>query len=193
MAFEPMKRLARLNNILQMGMAAIERLFTVMDEKPQIQDKPDAAELSIKAPDIEFQNVSFSYGDDETVALNGVSFTAPAGKTVALVGESGAGKSTILNLLPRFYDVQQGSIRIDGHDIRDVTVKSLRASMALVSQEVAVFSDSLRENIAYGNPGATEEQIVEAAKLAAAHDFIMEQPDGYDTKVGEHGVKLSGG
>ena len=193
MAFEPMKRLARLNNIMQMGLAAIDRLFSVMDEKPQIQDKPDATELSIKAPTIAFEGVSFSYGDDDTVALNDVSFTVPAGKTVALVGESGAGKSTILNLLPRFYDVQEGAIRIDGHDVRDVTIKSLRSSMALVSQEVAVFSDSLRENIAYGNPDATEEQIVEAAKLAAAHEFIMEQPEGYDTKVGEHGVKLSGG
>lgn len=192
MAFEPMKRLARLNNIMQMGMAAIDRLFAVMDEKPLIQDKPDAKDLSIKTPTIEFKDVTFSYGED-IAALDGVSFTAPAGKTVALVGESGAGKSTILNLLPRFYDVQKGAILIDGHDIRDVTIKSLRGNMALVSQEVAVFSDSLRENIAYGNPGATEEQIVEAAKLAAAHEFIMEQPEGYDTKVGEHGVKLSGG
>lgn len=192
MAFEPMKRLARLNNIMQMGLAATDRLFAVMDEKPKITEKPGAPGLSIQTPDIAFDNVSFAYGED-AAALHNVSFIAPAGKTVALVGASGAGKSTILNLIPRFYDVQEGAIRIGGHDIRDVTVKSLRASMALVSQEVAIFSDSLRENIAYGTPGATEEQIIEAAKLAAAHDFIMEQPEGYGTKVGEQGVKLSGG
>jgi subfamily B ATP-binding cassette protein MsbA len=193
MAFEPMKRLARLNNIMQAGLAALDRLFVVMDQPPAIADKPGAEPLKIDKPTIGFEKVSFSYAGTDGHALQGVTFTAPAGKTVALVGESGAGKSTILNLIPRFYDVQEGVIKIDGHDIRDVTLESLRGSMALVSQEVAIFSDTLRENIAYGTPGATEEQIVEAAKLAAAHDFIMEQPDGYSTRVGENGVKLSGG
>jgi ATP-binding cassette, subfamily B, bacterial MsbA len=192
LAYEPMKRLARLNNIMQMGLAAVDRMFRVMDVEPQIRDRPGAADLQTQVPKISFENVTFTYADG-TVALEDVSFTAPAGKTVALVGESGAGKSTVLNLIPRFYDVTGGAIRIDGQDVRDVTLKSLRASMALVSQEVAIFSDTLRDNIAYGTPGATDEQIVEAAKLAAAHDFIMELPAGYDTRVGEHGVKLSGG
>ena len=193
MAFEPMKRLARLNNIMQSGLAALDRLFAVMDQKPQIVDKPDARDLNIERPTIQFDGVSFAYAGADGHALQNVTFTAPAGKTVALVGESGAGKSTILNLIPRFYDVQAGAVKIDGRDIRDVTLKSLRGNMALVSQEVAIFSDTLRENIAYGTPGATEEQIIEAAKLAAANDFILEQPEGYDTRVGENGVKLSGG
>lgn len=193
MAFEPMKRLARLNNIMQAGLAALDRLFGVMDQKPAIMDKAGAGDLRIEKPTIHFENVSFSYAADAGHALQDVTFVAPAGKTVALVGESGAGKSTILNLIPRFYDVQQGAIRIDGHDIRDVTLKSLRGSMAIVSQEVAIFSDTLKENIAYGTPGATTEQVIEAAKLAAAHDFIEELPEGYDTRVGENGVKLSGG
>ncbi|MCC7038328.1 MAG: ABC transporter ATP-binding protein [Alphaproteobacteria bacterium] len=192
MAFEPMKRLARLSNIMQMGLAALDRLFGVMDKKPEITDRADARQLDAQTPTVSFENVSFTYADG-TDALHEVSFVAPAGKTIALVGESGAGKSTILNLLPRFYDVTGGAIRIGGSDIRDVTIQSLRSSMALVSQEVAIFSDTLRDNIAYGRPDATEEQIVEAAKLAAAHDFIMELPEGYATRVGENGIKLSGG
>lgn len=192
MAFEPMKRLARLSNIMQMGLAALDRLFGVMDKKPEITDRADARQLDAQTPTVAFENVSFTYADG-TDALHEVSFVAPAGKTIALVGESGAGKSTILNLLPRFYDVTAGAIRIGGSDIRDVTIQSLRSSMALVSQEVAIFSDTLRDNIAYGRPDATEEQIVEAAKLAAAHDFIMELPEGYATRVGENGIKLSGG
>jgi len=192
MAFEPMKRLARLSNVMQMGLAALERLFGVMDTPPDIVDRPGATELVTATPTVVFENVTFRYADGAE-ALHDVSFTAPAGQTIALVGESGAGKSTILNLIPRFYDVQEGAIRIGGADIRDVTIRSLRGSMALVSQEVAIFSDTLRENIAYGTPGATDEQVVEAAKLAAAHDFISELPEGYNTRVGENGVKLSGG
>ncbi|MDE1152193.1 MAG: ABC transporter ATP-binding protein [Micavibrio sp.] len=192
MAFEPMKRLARLSNINQMGLAALDRMFKMMDEPRAIADKPDAKSLVVQDSTIEFHNVVFTYADG-TNALNSVSFVAPAGKTVALVGESGAGKSTILNLIPRFYDVNGGSITIDGQDVRDVTTQSLRANMALVSQEVAIFTDTLRENILYGKPGATDEEVMEAAKLAVAHDFIMEQTDGYNTKVGENGVKLSGG
>ncbi len=192
LAYEPMKRLARLNNILQMGYAALDRLYTVLDTPPTIADKPGAIELKINSPTVAFENVSFAYADG-TEALNDVSFVAKAGKTVALVGESGAGKSTIMNLIPRFFDVNAGTIRVDGHDIRDLTLKSLRASLAHVSQEVAIFSDTIRDNIAYGSIGATEEQIVEAAKQAAAHEFILELPQGYDTRVGENGVKLSGG
>lgn len=192
LAFEPMKRLAKLNNVMQMGLAAVDRLFQLLDIIPQIGDMPDAIELHVKSPEVSFEDVGFVYPDG-TVALDHVSFIAPAGKTVALVGASGAGKSTILNLIPRFYDITSGTIRIDGQDIRNVTLKSLRGAMALVSQEVAIFDDTVRDNIAYGTMGATEEQIVEAAKMAAAHEFIMELPEGYDTRVGENGVKLSGG
>ena len=192
LAFEPMKRLARLNGIMQMGLAALDRFFKLLDQAPAVTDKPNAVELKVQSPTVSVENVSFTYADGSD-ALKGISFTAPAGRTVALVGESGAGKSTILNLLPRFYDVTSGAIKIEGQDIRDVTLKSLRASMAIVSQEVAIFSDTLRDNIAYGTPGATDEQIIEAAKLAAAHEFIMELSEGYNTRVGENGVKLSGG
>jgi subfamily B ATP-binding cassette protein MsbA len=192
MAFEPMKRLAKLSNIMQMGLAAIDRLFKMLDIEPAIRDKAGAAALQVSNAVVSFENVSFTYADGSE-ALRGVSFTAPAGKTIALVGESGAGKSTILNLIPRFYDVTTGAIKVDGQDIRDVTLNSLRKNMALVSQEVAIFNDSIRDNIAYGSLQATDEEIIAAAKQAAAHDFIMDLPEGYNTRVGENGVKLSGG
>lgn len=192
LAYEPMKRLARLNNIMQMGFAAVDRLYHMLDALPAIADKAGAKDLVTRNPSISFENAGFVYADG-TEAIRNITFTAEAGKTLALVGESGAGKSTILNLIPRFYDVTAGAIKIDGTDIRDVTIKSLRANMALVSQDVAIFSDSVRDNIRYGTPNATDEQIIDAAKAAAAHDFIMELPNGYDTKVGENGVKLSGG
>jgi len=192
MAYEPMKRLAKLNNLMQMGLAAVERLFNMLDLPPAVTDKPDANVLENVRGDLFVNGVTFAYADG-TEALKDVSFDVPAGKTVALVGQSGAGKSTILNLIPRFYDVTKGAILLDGQDIRDVTVKSLRAHMALVSQEVAIFNDTVRDNIAYGTIDATEEEIIAAAKNAAAHDFIMELPHGYDTIVGENGAKLSGG
>lgn len=192
MAYEPMKRLAKLNNVVQMGLAALDRMFRLIDTPPEIQEKPGAQPLVITAPVLSFNNVNFVYKDG-TEALKGVSFDAPAGKTIALVGESGSGKSTILNLIPRFYDVTGGAITIDGHDIRDVTVSSLRANMALVSQEIAIFNDTVRDNIAYGKAGASDDEIIQAAKDAVAHDFIMELPNGYDTIVGENGLKLSGG
>lgn len=192
LAYEPMKRLAQLNNVMQMGLASADRMFQLLDSPPAIVDRPDAAELKVAQPTIVFDDVRFAYADG-TEALKGVSFTVPAGKTAALVGASGSGKSTILNLIPRFYDVTGGAIRIDGADIRDVTLKSLRKNMALVSQEVAIFNDTVRDNIAYGTEGASEEDIIAAAKGAAAHDFIIELPQGYDTVVGENGVKLSGG
>ena len=192
LAYEPMKRLAKLNAIMQMGLAAAERVFSVLDTPPLILDKPDAKVLKTEKPEIVFTDVSFRY-QDGTEALRDLSMVVPAGKTVALVGASGAGKSTVLNLIPRFYDVEQGSVKIDGMDVRDVTLESLRAHMALVSQEVSVFNDTVRENIAYGKPDASETEIIEAAKAAAAHDFISELPEGYETKLGEQGVKLSGG
>lgn len=192
LAYEPMKRLAQLNNVMQMGLASADRMFQMLDSPPAIVDKPSATTLIIAQPEMVFDDVRFTYADG-TEALKGVSFTVPAGKTAALVGESGSGKSTILNLIPRFYDVTGGAIRIDGIDIRDVTLQSLRKNMALVSQEVAIFNDTVRDNIAYGTEGATEDEIVAAAKSAAAHEFIQELPQGYDTVVGENGVKLSGG
>ena len=192
MAYEPMKRLAKLNNLMQMGLAAVERLFNMLDLPPAVTDKADAKVMENVRGDLSVENVTFAYADG-TEALSGVSFTVPAGKTVALVGQSGAGKSTILNLIPRFYDVTEGAIRLDGEDIRDVTVKSLRAHMALVSQEVAIFNDTVRDNIAYGTLDATDEEIIAAAQNAAAHEFIMDLPHGYDTIVGENGAKLSGG
>lgn len=192
MAFEPMKRLATLNGTMQMGLAAADRFFQLLDIEPAIRNKPNAVELCVTSGTVTFENVSFSYPDG-SAALKSVSFEAPSGKTIALVGESGAGKSTILNLIPRFYDVTSGVIKIDGQDIRDVTLASLRSKMALVSQEVAIFNDTIRDNIAYGTLDATDEKIIEAAKLAVAHDFIMELPEGYNTRVGENGVKLSGG
>lgn len=192
LAYEPLKRLAQMNNVMQMGLAAVDRLYQMMDLAPAVSDKADARDLATDDYTVTFDNVRFVYADG-TEALRGVSFTAPAGKTVALVGESGSGKSTILNLIPRFYDVAGGAIRIGESDIRDVTLRSLRRHMALVSQEVAIFNDTIRDNIAYGTDGATEEAVIAAARNAAAHDFIMELPQGYDTVVGENGVKLSGG
>ena len=192
LAYEPMKRLANLNANLQEGLAATQRVYALLDAQPSITNKPDAAVLEVSRGEIAFDGVCFTYGGD-TPALNGISLTVPAGGTAALVGPSGAGKSTVLNLIPRFYDVTAGTLRIDGVDLRDVTLKSLRASLALVSQEVSLFNDSVRDNIAYGRLDATDAEIIAAARGAAANEFITALPDGYDTIVGEHGVKLSGG
>jgi len=192
MAYEPMKRLANLNATIQEGLAGAQRLFAMLDVKPAFDEKPDAKTLTVSGGAISLQDVHFSYVS-ETKALKGVSMDVPAGKTVALVGPSGAGKSTILNLIPRFYDVNSGSITIDGSDVRDVTFASLYSNIALVSQEITLFDDTVRANIAYGRAGASEEEIISAARHAAAHDFIMALPDGYDTMVGERGMKLSGG
>ena len=192
MAYEPMKRLANLNTNLQEGLAATQRVFHILDLHPAITDAPDAKPLAIHGGEVRFSDVNFSY-DGERKALDHLSLHVPAGKTVALVGSSGGGKSTILNLIPRFYDVGDGAVTIDGQDLRGVTMASLRSQIALVSQEVALFDDTIRANIAYGRFGATQDEIVTAARHAAAHDFIMGLPEGYDTVVGEHGVKLSGG
>ena len=192
MAYEPMKRLANLNASMQEGLAGAQRLFRVLDTEPIIVDKPDAEPLDGVRGDIVLENVTFSYADDGP-ALTDVRLTAPAGKRIALVGPSGAGKSTILNLIPRFYDVDAGRVCIDGHDVRDVTMASLHQNIALVSQEITLFDDTVRANIAYGREGATDGEIEEAARHAAADDFIRQLPEGYDTQVGEQGVKLSGG
>ena len=192
LAYEPMKRLANLNATLQEGLAGAQRLFQLLDREPTIQEKPNAKALAITGGGIKLKDLQFSYVTGQA-ALADLSFDVPAGKTVALVGPSGAGKSTILNLIPRFYDVDNGRIAIDGTDVQDVTFESLRGAMALVSQEITLFDDTIRANIAYGRPDASEDEIIEAAKNAAAHDFIMEMPVGYDTYVGERGTKVSGG
>ena len=192
MAYQPVKNLSNLYPSLQEGLAGAQRLFTILDLKPSIVEKPDATPLVIAGGGVRFENVVFGY-DTSRRALDGITLDMGAGKRVALVGLSGAGKSTALNLIPRFYDVDQGRILIDGQDVRDVTLDSLRANIALVSQEILLFDDTVRANIAYGRPGATEAEIEAAARNAAAHDFISAMPQGYDTMVGEHGAKLSGG
>ncbi len=192
LAYEPVKRLANININLQAGLAASQRVFTVLDIEPEIRDADDVKTLEVKGGAIRFKDVAFSY-NDETTALHDISLDIEAGQTIALVGPSGAGKSTILNLIPRFYDINAGAITIDGQDIRDVTLESLRSATALVSQEITLFDDTVRSNIAYGRFGASDAEIEEAARHAAAHDFILQLENGYDTIVGEHGVKLSGG
>ena len=185
--------MAKLNSQLQGGLAAADRVFSLLDIKPSIVDKPDAEGagcLPLRHP---VPGCAASPTARSSRRSTGITLEVPDGHTVALVGPSGAGKSTLLNLIPRFYDVSGGAVLIGGSDVRDVTLASLRGNIALVSQEVALFDDTIRANIAYGRIGATEEEIVAAARGAAAHDFIMGLPDGYDTVVGEFGVKLSGG
>ena len=193
LAYEPMKRLANLNASLQEGLAGAQRLFDLLDTEPGIKESPDAKPLKTPADGaIDLDDVKFSYVEGQP-ALADVSMSIPAGKTVALVGPSGAGKSTILNLIPRFYDIDEGKISIDGTDVRDATLESLYANISLVSQEVTLFDDSVRANIAYGKPGASDSEIEDAARHAAALDFINELPEGFETQVGERGIKLSGG
>ncbi len=192
MAYQPLKSLSTLNVSLQEGLAAAERVFAVLDQEATIRDAADAKTLTVQGGEIRFQQVSFAY-DPEHPALRDVTLQVPAGKKAALVGASGAGKSTILNLIPRFYDASAGQVLIDGQDVRGVTLGSLRGSIALVSQELTLFDDTVRANIAYGRAGATQAEIEAAANAAAAHDFIKALPQGYDTLVGENGVKLSGG
>jgi subfamily B ATP-binding cassette protein MsbA len=192
MAYEPMKKLANLNVSIQEGLAGAQRLFNALDTEPVILDKPGARKLGNIKGAISLSDVTFSYDTDEP-ALSGVNLVVPAGKRIALVGPSGAGKSTILNLIPRFYDIDEGQVSIDGIDVRDVTMASLQQNIALVSQEITLFDDTVRANIAYGRSGTSDEDIYEAARHAAAHEFILELPQGYETQVGEQGVKLSGG
>ncbi|MFZ2030992.1 MAG: ABC transporter ATP-binding protein [Vitreimonas sp.] len=185
------RAMGQFNTILNEATSALDRVYGLIDEPETIVEKPRAKAISVSRGEVAFENVSFAYED--TPALAGVSFTVQPGETVALVGPSGAGKSTVFNLLPRLYDVSGGAVRIDGQDVRDVTLASLRASMALVAQEAALFNDTIRANIALGREGATHAEIEEAAKNAAAHDFITALPQGYDTIVGDRGGNLSGG
>lgn len=194
LAYEPMKRLANLNASLQEGLAGAQRLFALLDTESGIQERSDAKPLPVPAMGtIKLDNVKFSYASESQPALTQIDMHIPAGKTVALVGPSGAGKSTILNLIPRFHDVDEGAIKIDDMDVREATLESLYANIALVSQEVTLFDDTVRANIAYGKLDASEEEIIEAARHAAALDFIKELPLGFDAVVGERGIKLSGG
>jgi subfamily B ATP-binding cassette protein MsbA len=187
-----MKRMAKVNAQLQSGLAAAERVFTVLDVTPAIAEKADALPLEVADYSVLIDDVLFHYVDG-TRALNHVTIKVPHGKTVAIVGPSGAGKSTIINLIPRFYDVQSGRIAIGGRDVRDLSLSSLRDKIGLVSQETALFDETVRANIAYGRKGASDEEIESAAVAAFADSFISGLPQGYDTVVGEHGVKLSGG
>lgn len=189
----PIQILVELMEMMQKGLSGFRRFLDVMETEPEIQDAPDAVELKDVKGRVCYEDVSFHYSDDETTVLSHVSIEIPAGKSVALVGPSGGGKTTICSLLPRFYDVTGGRVTVDGQDIRSLTLKSLRSQIGVVQQDVYLFSGSIRDNIAYGKPDATEEEIIEAAKWANIHDFIMELPDQYDTFVGERGARLSGG
>ncbi len=192
LAYEPAKRLARLNIELNSGLVGVRILFGVLDSPPSEPADDDKPALAIKTPRLEFDDVHFAYRNDEAV-LRGVSFVAEPGKLTALVGPSGSGKTTIVNLILRFYDVERGQIAVDGQDIRQVSRHSLRRHLAYVGQDVFLFRGTIRDNIAFGKPDASEEEIVAAAKGAYAHDFIMTFPRGYETPVGEHGLQLSGG
>jgi ABC-type multidrug transport system fused ATPase/permease subunit len=190
--FEPIQSLSQLYTTYQAGMAALDKIFELLDEKPDLVDKPDALELPRIRGEIEFDDVTFSYGGDEP-ALCSIDLHIPPGQTVALVGATGAGKSTLAKLVARFYDPDHGRVLIDGHDLRDVTERSLRSQLGIVPQESFLFSGTIRDNIAFGRPDATKEDVRAAALAVGAHDFIERLPDGYDTEVGERGSQLSAG
>ena len=191
--YSPLRRLVNSSTTLTQSFASMDRVFELMDEGYDIVDKEGATKLENSKGDVTFSNVSFQYDKDGNTILNNVNLHINAGETVAFVGMSGGGKSTIISLIPRFYDVTGGSVLVDGQDVRDVTIESLRKQVGLVLQDNILFSDSVKSNILMGNPDATDEEVFAAAKAANAHEFIMELPEGYDTKVGERGVKLSGG
>lgn len=192
MIYNPIKGVSNINSAIQQGLAAATRIFTLLDIKSSIQDKPEAILLPPFKKHIEFQNVSFSY-DEKTDVLKNINLNVRYGEMLALVGTSGGGKTTLVNLIPRFFEVTKGSIQIDGHDLRDVTMKSLRDQLAIVSQQTILFNDTVKNNIAYGDLNRSDEEIIAAAKAAHAYDFIKELPDGFDTIVGESGARLSGG
>jgi subfamily B ATP-binding cassette protein MsbA len=192
MLYQPVKSLSSVQNIIQEGLAAAVRVFGLMDLEPEIKDAPESTPLPHLAQEINYTGVNFAYDGRENV-LYDINFTVRRGEVVALVGPSGAGKSTLLNLLPRFYDVKEGFIRIDGHDIRDVSLTSLRRQIGVVTQQTILFNDTVRHNVAYGRLSAGEDDIINALKAAHAYDFVMALPDGLDTLIGEQGVRLSGG
>jgi subfamily B ATP-binding cassette protein MsbA len=192
-SYDPMRKLSRLHNSMEQALAAAHHVWEIMDEHAELPQKKDARELLPLARAIEFRNVSFGYANEARSVLHDVSLTIPAGSMVALVGESGGGKSTLTKLLPRFHDPVSGAVLWDGIDLRDATISSLRSHIALVTQETVLFNDTVRHNIAYGKPEATAQQIEEAARIAFAHEFIMQLPEKYETIVGERGIFLSGG
>lgn len=192
-SYDPMRKLSRLHNALEQALAAARHVWEVIDENDALPEKPNAVELKPLFNLIELKNVSFNYSNDEKKILQNVSLEVPRGSMVALIGESGGGKSSLIKLIQRTYDVTEGSILWDGVDLRDAKVESLKRQIALVTQETVLFNDTIRYNISYGNPDASDLEIIEAAKIAFAHDFIRELPDGYETIVGERGVFLSGG
>jgi len=189
----PIQILVELVEMMQKGLSGFRRFLDVMETESEIRDADNAAELTDVKGHVRYDHVSFHYSDDETPVLSDISIDIPAGKSIALVGPSGSGKTTICSLLPRFYDVTGGSITVDGKDIRGLTLKSLRSQIGMVQQDVYLFDGTIKYNIAYGKPGASDEEIIKAAKCASIHDFIMELPDKYDTYVGERGTRLSGG
>jgi ATP-binding cassette subfamily B protein len=192
--FDPIQSLSQLYTTYQSGMAALDKIFELLAEEPEVTDRPGAVELDRLRGEISFEDVSFSYGGaDGAPALEDVSLVVPPGQTVALVGSTGAGKSTLAKLVARFYDPTAGRVLVDGHDVRDVAIRSLREQMGIVPQEAFLFSGTLRENIAFGRPGATAEDVETAAHAIGADDFIARLPDGYDTQIGERGVQLSAG
>jgi len=191
MLVPPVRAIGTLNAVSQEGAAALQRIFALLDRQNDITDRPDARPFSPEHAEITFRDVSFHYGDK--AILSHIDFTVKAGQTVALVGPSGGGKSTILNLIPRFFDVGGGTVSIDGGDVRDMHLGALRASIALVAQDAVLFDDTIAANIGFGRADSSEKDIKEAAKIAAADQFIAELPDGFDTQVGERGSRLSGG
>ena len=193
LAFQPLRRLAQINATLQEGFAAAIRVFGLLDQKSYINEKPSASNLSLSKSDISFENVTLSYEGQKNSALKEISLKVPYGKTTALVGPSGSGKSSILNLIPRFYDPDTGSVKIDNQDIKELSIASVRSSIALVSQEPILFDMSIHDNILYGKPDSPDNEVIKAAKAAAADEFINELPDKYKTVVGEKGYSLSGG
>jgi ATP-binding cassette subfamily B protein len=188
-----MGQLGFIISLMAQAGASAERIFEILDTKNDVENKPGAVDLSVVEGRVEFRDVTFRYFQGSEPVLSDISFSAEPGQTVALLGATGSGKSSIINLIPRFYDVSEGQVLIDGHDVRDLTLESLRQHIGIVLQETVLFSGTIRDNIAFGRPNATDDEIVAAAQAAAAHDFITAFPQGYDTPVGERGATLSGG
>ena len=191
MLYEPIKRLTNINNTINQGIAGADRIFSIIDRVPDIEDKPNAIELPPVSRSIDIENITFCY--EEKPVLKNINLSIKAGEVVAFVGMSGGGKTSLVNLIPRFYDVNSGRVMIDGHDIRDVSLRSLRSQIAIVTQQTILFNDTVRNNILYGDIRKKEEDVINAARAANAHDFIMRLPKGYDSNIGELGTKLSGG
>ena len=191
--FIPLGNLGFIISLMSQAAASATRIFEILDAKNEVESKPDALELQEVQGHVEFRHVSFRYFKSGEYVLKDVSFEAQPGQTIALLGATGSGKTTIINLLPRFYDASEGQVLIDGHDVRDVSLTSLRSHIGIVLQEPTLFTGTIRDNIAFGRPNASMDEIIAVAKAAEAHDFIMSFPDGYDTPVGERGATLSGG